>query len=252
MTTLVRAPVPALSTGERALEADASHYLTRVLRLSRGAHFLAFDPERAVEADAELVRVEQGTAIVRIGETRPARIVATRAVTWIQALAKGDKCDAIVRDATELGATRLIVVATERSVVRLDETRTRAKTARWTKIAHEAARQSGRADPPEIVLAAWPAALTLVSPDSARFCLDPASQEPLGPMLALALTSSTPLAFAAGPEGGLTTDEIALAKGAGWRVASLGPFILRTETVATAVLGAVRLFAAPKSELAGE
>ena len=48
-------------------------------------------------------------------------------------------------------------------------------------------------------------------------------------------------AFAAGPEGGLDEEEVGLARDAGWVIASLGTFVLRTETVAAAVLGAVRV-----------
>ena len=42
-----------------------------------------------------------------------------------------------------------------------------------------------------------------------------------------------------GPEGGLADEELAEAARAGWQTASLGPFVLRTETVAAAVLGAL-------------
>ena len=35
-----------------------------------------------------------------------------------------------------------------------------------------------------------------------------------------------------GPEGGFTENEISLAKGAGWKAASLGPLTLRGETAA--------------------
>ena len=60
--------------------------------------------------------------------------------------------------------------------------------------------------------------------------------------------SSTPsrggedLAFACGPEGGIEDDEAELATARGWKAASLGPLVLRTETVAAAVLGAVRIW----------
>jgi 16S rRNA (uracil1498-N3)-methyltransferase len=52
-------------------------------------------------------------------------------------------------------------------------------------------------------------------------------------------------AFACGPEGGLEDREVDEARATGWTIASLGPLALRTETVAAAVLGAVRVFSAP-------
>jgi 16S rRNA (uracil1498-N3)-methyltransferase len=47
--------------------------------------------------------------------------------------------------------------------------------------------------------------------------------------------------LAVGAEGGLEETEVEAARSAGYVVTSLGPFILRTETVAAAVLGAVLL-----------
>jgi 16S rRNA (uracil1498-N3)-methyltransferase len=240
----LRAPLSSLTAGERALDGETAHYLVRVLRLGAGATFVAFDPDLSVEADAEIARIERGSAVVRVGALRPAQVVATRAITWVQGLAKGDKCDAVVRDVTELGATHVVVAATARSVVRLDEARARAKAQRWTKIAREAARQSGRADPPVVATPrAWEAALALAPTDAVRFCLHTIAP-PLGPALRRAIASGVPLAFAAGPEGGFTDDEIARAEAAGWHAASIGPFVLRTETVAAAVLGAVRVLTA--------
>jgi 16S rRNA (uracil1498-N3)-methyltransferase len=241
----VRAPIATLSEGERTLDDGASHYLTRVLRLAAGARFVAFDPARALEADGEIVSVDTGRAIALFGPTRPARVVAARRIIWIHALAKADKTDAIVRDATELGATRIVVARAERSVVRLDEARATARRERWGKIAREAARQSGRADPPEILgPLSWVDALSQVPDDAACFCLHTAEAPALGPRLRDALAASRPLAFAAGPEGGLTEEELAQARHARFDVTSLGPFVLRTETVAAAVLGAARVFGA--------
>ena len=43
-----------------------------------------------------------------------------------------------------------------------------------------------------------------------------------------------------GPEGGLTSDEVAAATAAGFRIATLGPRILRTETAAIAALAVIQ------------
>ena len=53
------------------------------------------------------------------------------------------------------------------------------------------------------------------------------------------------MAFAVGPEGGLTQAEVDEARVAGFAPVSLGRFVLRTETVAAAVLGAVRILTVP-------
>jgi 16S rRNA (uracil1498-N3)-methyltransferase len=238
-----RAPIPDLSPGERRLEGALAHYLARVLRLRAGDGFVAFDPSTGLEADAVTVSADALAITVRCGALRKsARERTGPRTTWIQGLAKGDKCDAIVRDATELGASRVMVAVTRRTVVKLDRVRGEARRARWARIAQEAARQSGRSDAPMVdAPSSWADALSRVNAD-ARFCLWEDASAPLAPPLFEALSKGGALAFACGPEGGLDLAEVSLAESLGWKIVSVGPLALRTETVAAAVLGAVRVW----------
>lgn len=240
----VRAPISGLAEGERVLPADSSHYLCRVRRLGPGARFVGFDPDARTEADVEVVEASSGAARVMVGPLRPAQVVAGAGLVLVYALAKGDKVDDVVRDATELGATRIIVTRTERAVVKATGDRAKEKLDRWRRIAEQAARQCGRADPPAVDgVLDWADALDQACDCEARFCLDPRAVEMLGSSLAPAIERGASAAFAIGPEGGLTEEEVDVAMGKGFLPASLGPFVLRTETVAAAVLGAVRVLA---------
>jgi 16S rRNA (uracil1498-N3)-methyltransferase len=241
---MVRAPVPDLASGERHLEGAVAHYLARVLRLRAGDGFVAFDPANGREAEAVILRADHDAITVRFGDLREGAARARRALTWVQGLAKGDKCDAVMRDATELGATRIIVAMTERSIVKLDAARASGRQARWIRIVQEAARQSGRSDVPTVdAPCSWNDAIARVPVDAARFCLWERATTPLAPALFEALARGAPLAFACGPEGGLEAAEVERATASGWAIASLGVLALRTETVAAAVLGAVCVFA---------
>jgi 16S rRNA (uracil1498-N3)-methyltransferase len=243
---MTRAPVPDLEAGERTLGGAVAHYLVRVLRLRAGDAFVAFDPATGREADAVTLWAQGDAVSVRFGPARDGRARAERELVFVQGFAKGDKCDAVVRDATELGATRVIVAVTKRSVVRLDEERAEARQARWARIAEDAARQCGRSDPPLVDRPhTWEGAISSLASMAgpcARFCLYEQATEPLAPPLFEALANGANLAFACGPEGGLEAVEVELARQHGWVVASLGPLALRTETVAAAVLGAVRIW----------
>jgi 16S rRNA (uracil1498-N3)-methyltransferase len=238
--------VPGLTLGERRIEGPLAHYLVRVLRLAAGDTFIAFDPATGSEADATTVWAEEQGVTVRFGALRDGASATGPGLTWVQGLAKGDKCDAVVRDATELGVARFIVAETHRAVVRLDGAKAEARRTRWARIAQEAARQCGRGDVPAVdPPCSWKDALdraTAASAEGCRFCLWEEAGEPLGPALAWALRSGGPLAFACGPEGGLTPGEVEAARALAWRVVSLGPLVLRTETVAAAVLGAARIW----------
>ena len=225
---------------------EAATYVVRVHRLKQGDSFVVFDPERAVEADAELVEVARGSApVARVGEARGATVLPLRRVTLLQAAAKGDKLDAVVRDATELGATRIVAVIAERSVVRLEGVTARAD--RYRRIAVQAARQCGRGDAPRVdgpVSLADAVAGLAGRADVVGLCLDPTSVTPLRDRL-LPLHASAEVVFVVGPEGGLTDAELALCEGAGFHRVSLGALTLRTETVCAAVLGALLVLGAP-------
>jgi 16S rRNA (uracil1498-N3)-methyltransferase len=241
---VIRAPIAELVPGERRITGATARYLARVLRLRAGDTFVAFDPASGLETQAVTVWAEHDAVTVRFGALRDGTVRARRPVTWIQGLAKADKCDAIVRDATELGATRIVVAKTRRTVVKLDAAHALERRSRWERIAREAARQCGRSDPPAVDSAhAWRNALALISGDAARFCLWEKAVVPLGPALFEALARNVALAFACGPEGGLEDDEVDLARAEGWSISSLGDIALRTETVAAAVLGAARVWA---------
>jgi 16S rRNA (uracil1498-N3)-methyltransferase len=244
MSREIRVHVPLLEPGERSLDPEASKYLTRVHRLAAGDRFLAFDPETALEADGEIVAIGARDTRVRLSAPRPASASRLRAITLLQAFGKGDKTDQVVRDATALGAATIVIVASERSVVRLDDpARAAARQRRWRAIAVDAARQSGRGDLPDLsgptALAGALAAVTA----PARVVLDPRAGEPFGALLCGA--ERGPIALLIGPEGGLAVGEIALAERHGFVPASLGTLVLRTETAAVAALGAVIALSAP-------
>jgi 16S rRNA (uracil1498-N3)-methyltransferase len=241
-TSVTRAPVPDLAEGDRTVDGPLGHYLARVLRFRAGSTFVAFDPATGREADATVTRADGDVLGVRFAALREGAVRPGRAITWIQGFAKGDKCDAVVRDATELGATRIFIAATRRSVVKLDDGRAAGRLARWARIAEEAARQCGRSEVPLVDgPIAWSEALERADAE-ARFCLWTRASQPLAPGLFAALAGGSSLAFACGPEGGFDEAEVQSAVDRGWVTASIGPLHLRTETVAAACLGAVRVW----------
>src|SRR5262249_20907554 len=149
--------------------------------------------------------------------------------------------DAVVRDATELGATRIFAVETARTVLRL-EGKAEARAERWRRVAVEAARQAGRGDVPRIEgpasLSTALAATASFAPTALKLCLWEDATRPLGPVLRGA-EPTAPVVALIGPEGGLERAEVDEASEAGFLAVSLGPLKLRTETVAAALLGAL-------------
>ena len=241
MSRVTRIPVDDLRAGPLDLDAQTSRHVARVLRLAPGDALVLFDPEHALEATARVVSVERDGVRVVADAPTAARVRAVRQVTLLQAIGKGDKLDAIVRDATELGVTDIVPVETARAVVLLGD-RAADRVARWRRIAIQAARQSGRGDAPRIHLPrSWADAVAgAVLEGTLALCAWEDAEAPIGPLLQ-GLRPEQPVVLAVGSEGGLTAAEAAEAAAAGFHLVSLGPFILRTETAPAAVLGALLL-----------
>jgi 16S rRNA (uracil1498-N3)-methyltransferase len=222
-----------LAGGRVTFDAAESHHLTRVLRLRVGDTVLATDG-RGRDFTVRLESVGEratGTVLAEAAGVAPSPL----AITLIQGVPKGDKMEAIVRAATELGVACVRPALCARTIVRLEPGRWRDRARRWQRVAREAAKQCRRAVIPEVEpprpLAEWLAASGAAD---LALCLWEGEGTPLGRLLAEATSPHTAVVVI-GPEGGLAPDEVATAGAHGFALASLGPRILRTETVGPAI-----------------
>lgn len=216
------------------LEGEAHRYLTRVLRLTAGAAVDLFDGQGG-EVAATIERASTRELTLALGARRQVAVPNTPPVTLLQGLPRPERMDLVVQKAAELGAARLIPVRCARSAG--DQP---ARPERWEKISREAARQCGRAQLLEIAPTSSLAdALASLAPDTLG--LVPWEDAPTAaPLHALVGGNPRAVAVLIGPEGGLTPDEVARATSAGFRVATLGPRILRTETAAIVALAVIQ------------
>jgi 16S rRNA (uracil1498-N3)-methyltransferase len=209
-----------------------SRYLLTVLRLGAGAEIEVFDGGGGrFRARLDGGELEMGARLHE--EARTVDVVLA------QALAKGEKMELIVREATELGASRIVAFASERAVPRLDAERGADRAERWRRIAQEAARQCGRADVPRVdAPIGWDALLSLArdEPERRLLLLDPEEREV---RLGAAARGVPKLLLAVGPEGGFSAEERQRAAEAGFTPVALGKLVLRTETAGLAALAVV-------------
>lgn len=239
MPSLLRVPVTRLSEGVCVLSREASRYLVRVHRARTGDEFLAFDPGQALEARGALLEAKANGARCRFEAPSPSTNRPEFDLTLIQGLPKAGKVERVIRDATALGVGRIVLAQAGRSVPRPSASKKR--DARLLAIAIDAARQSGRGDLPDIEgpLPLESAVLQFGSSAATKLYLDPRAEVALATRLATPAPSGAVVLFV-GPEGGLDAlDESAL-RGAGFVEASLGPFVLRTETAALAAAAIAR------------
>jgi len=149
--------------------------------------------------------------------------------------------DSVVQKATELGVAEIQPVTTEFGVVRLDAARGTKKTAHWQQIAVSACEQSGRLKipvihPPRKLSAAFAAIDDERRQSRLHIMFDPDGQ----PGLADINKSAGNIVVLRGREGGFSPPGKAAAQHAGFRLASLGPRVLRTETAPIVALGLIQ------------
>jgi 16S rRNA (uracil1498-N3)-methyltransferase len=207
-----------LETGDvLRLSEEEGHHVYKVLRARAG------DRIEVVDGGGRLF-------VAELLKGREANVVEERSVegddgdvTLYQAVPKGRHMDLVAEKATELGATRIVPLSTERGVVKLSEGD--GKVRRWRRVAEAAARQSLRLRVPEV-------GEVITFSEAVREAGETGvilHNGPDLPSLEDVVQLSTVGLFV-GPEGGWGGVELAMVKEYGLPFASLGPYRLRSET----------------------
>lgn len=217
------------------LPPQCSHHALRVLRLRAHDAVKLFDG-KGNEFDALLLpdpaAVSQCRASITSGG--PVDREARLRITIVQALSVQEKIDWFLEKAVELGADRIILAGTARSVVRLSAARRQRRLERCRDIALAACSQCGRNRVPVIEIADdLGAALGAAQEASSRYLLEP--NAPAG----LKAANGRSVALAVGPEGGFEVEEVALAHSFGYVSSRVGQRVLRTETAALTAICAL-------------
>ncbi len=160
-----------------------------------------------------------------------------------QGLPKSDKMELVIQKATELGVKEITPIQMERCIVKIEDKDSIKKVQRWQKIAEVAAKQSGRDVIPtinevknikkiynlfneyDIVIVAYEDEKNT----TLKQVLKAERQKKQFPKIAVLI----------GPEGGIDKSEIQNMEQIGAKIVTLGNRILRTETVALAMISMI-------------
>jgi 16S rRNA (uracil1498-N3)-methyltransferase len=239
-----------------------AHHILDVMRLKVLDEVVIFDGTGR-EYTGIVKAADRKSLEVQIKSTRETFAERGPCLTLIQAIPKKDKMDYIAEKATELGVSRIIPVTTERTIPEWDDTKKASIVERWRKISREAAKQCGRTDIPDIS--------PIVSfEELIRSCEEPkaakkSKKESTSPLKSPAMTvrdddlkliavlndkairlkdalkngRGKKIEIAIGPEGDFTQKETESATGAGFKMVSLGPRVLKSDTAGVAALSMI-------------
>lgn len=225
----------AVRDGRAAVRGDQARQIASVLRLAAGERVvLVLDgDELEVRLDAVTPARVEGEITGRRACPAEPRIRLTLALP----LLRGDRSEEVLEAVTQLGVSRVVPFTSERSVARglsVD------KRIRWERIARESAETARRGRLPEIAaVRKWPDLFAFL-PAPAVVAWEGERERRLRDVIDEGISA---LSIVVGPEGGLTPEEVWLAREHRARVVSLGPRNLRSETAAIAAVAEVMALA---------
>ena len=192
-------------------DADIAH-LAKSLRMRDG------DALTASDGQGNWCHAEFATSgqLARVGDVQSV-VAPERTTTVAFSLTKQSKPEWVIQKLTELGVSRIVVLASERTIVRWDDAKVQKAKERWDRIVLEAAMQSHQVRLPQVE-GVLPSLDWLANSGVAIAHFDGA---PVGP---------EHHSIAVGPEGGWSPEEVEAATS----TVTLGASVLRAETAAIA------------------
>lgn len=218
------------------LKGTPAHHLIRVLRVKTGDFLILFNGD-LYEYSCRINKISQLNLELSIMDKTLQDRRGPYSVHLGQSIIKNHPMDWLLQKATELGVASITPLWSEYTSLSLDAERLLNKMTHWKNIVVQAAEQCGRTEIPTLhapmPLKQWVAGCTA----SIRLCLDPGSSQGIAQTL-ISLDDS--IALLVGPEGGLSSSEIANAKENHFQSVQLGLRILRAETATLAALAVLQ------------
>ena len=221
----------------------------QVLRLQPNDEITLFNGQGG-EFKAVVTHMGRSDVSVRVVEQSHIERELNMGVHLWSGITANERMDWLLEKATELGATTLLPITAERSVLKLKGERADKKLAHWQAIAVASSEQCGRNRVLQVRtpvnLSQAIAQLSFAPSQAARWVLSLApGTRSLQEMMQTLKTSKDgeakrgEIILLSGPEGGLSPSEEAQAIAAGFVPVSLGHRVLRAETAPVAVLSAL-------------
>lgn len=228
--------------GRYFITGDDFNHIKNVLRMTVGEQFLV-----SCEGVSDLCCLEDiqsDTVVAKITTENYQNTNLPINIHLFQGLPKSDKLELIIQKAVELGVASVTPVAMKRSIVKIDDKKTKTKNQRWQAIAEAAAKQSKRNSVPKVcdILSYREMLKTAENLDLLLVPYECADGMNATKQALKEIKSGMSVGIIIGPEGGFDQKEIEAAIQSGGKIISLGSRILRTETAAITAVAMCMLY----------
>ena len=236
-------PGDAFAVGARIeVSGEEARHAVRVSRLRAGERIAVGDGAGTI-GEGAVESVAKDRFAVVLDDVRTAPEAAPR-VVLVQALAKGDRDERAVEQATEFGVDAILPWEAARSVSRWSgrggdgSDKSSKGVEKWRRIAREAAKQSMRPRIPEVASPVTLADLAAAAADPAIavVALHPRGGARLSERAAGGFGDAREIRLVVGPEGGFADEELDALEAAGAEILVLGETVLRTSSAGPAAL----------------
>ena len=233
----------AIADGQIRISGDDAYHIARALRMAVGDTVTVADGKNT-EYTCRLIHIRDEECVGEIIEERQSKSEPPHSITLYMAYPKGDKMETVTQKAVELGVSQIVPFESERCIKRPSGDKAEKITARLTKIAHEAAKQCGRAILPTVQnISSFRQMLEMSQYHSLTlFCYEGEGATSLKRILEQCGNNATDIGVIIGSEGGFSLGEAERIIESGAKCVNLGPRILRCETAPDYVLSALSYF----------
>lgn len=221
-----------------ALSENGYGHIFRVLRMSVGEQIIIFNGD-GIDHLATIIESNKKNLIVNITKQIKVENESPLYIHLGQVVSRGDKMEFTIQKAVELGVKEITPLISSRCGVKLSNERLDKKNNQWQKIIESACEQSGRSIIPK--LNPTISLEEFIKEKTEDLCLN-LHPNANNSIKTIPIKKEQKIRFIIGSEGGLSDEEIDIAKSHGYIDIILGPRILRTETAALTTLSALQCY----------
>ena len=229
----------SFSENEVKIIGDDARHIARALRMAVGDEISVLD-DTGTEFACRLLKIRDEECVAEILSSHTGKSELPVEVSLYMGYPKGDKLEVVIQKAVELGASKIIPFESSRCIKRPNPEKAEKQGKRLSKIAEEAAKQSGRSRLPAVLppISYAEAIRAAALADLPLFCYEGDGTVSLKTVISEAKDPKT-VSVIVGCEGGFSEKEALDARDAGLIPVNLGPRILRCETAPSYVLSCI-------------